>query len=66
MAPASASDILLPGHVHLGAWQVFPPPATEPGYIRTAGGGNPAVLIGGTPLEGIWLFPGGSGSPGLC
>ncbi len=31
-------------------WQVFHPPATELGYIRTAGGGNPAVLSPLSPL----------------
>jgi hypothetical protein len=44
------TSILLSSHVRLGTWQVFHPPATEPGYIRTAGGGNPAVLSPLSPL----------------
>jgi hypothetical protein len=66
------TSILLSSHVRLGTWQVFHPPATEPGYIRTRGRDNPAVLSPlsplavplspesrhrGTPLEVIWLFP---------
>src|SRR5271169_5851183 len=44
------TSILLSSHVRLGTWQVFHPPAAEPGYIRTAGGGNPAVLGSLSPL----------------
>src|SRR5260370_19896982 len=44
------TSILSSSHVRLGTWQVFHPPATEPGYIRTAGGGNPAVLSPLSPL----------------
>jgi hypothetical protein len=44
------TPILLSSHVRLGTRQVFHPPATEPGYIRTAGGGNPAVLGPLSPL----------------
>src|SRR5215510_3137302 len=43
------TSILLSSHV-LGTWQVLHPPATGLGYIRTAGGGNPAVLSPLTPL----------------
>src|SRR5205807_6526249 len=38
------TSILLSSHVRLGTRQVFHPPATELDYIRTAGGGNAAVL----------------------